>query len=103
MKMIYCTCSSEVEAKSIAHTLIRKKLAACCNIISGSTGIYEWEGVIKEDPECIILIKTIAKKIAEVRAVLLEMHSYDCPAIIELKTGWVDEPSLRWLNTRING
>lgn len=37
--------------KSIGHTLVKNKVAACVNIIPGVTSIYEWKNEIAEDSE----------------------------------------------------
>ena len=42
----------------MGRELVKSKLAACVNVIPNLTSIYEWEGKIEEDSECLLMIKT---------------------------------------------
>lgn len=47
----YVTVPSTDDGKTLAHGLVKGKLAACVNIIPQVTSIYEWENKINEDSE----------------------------------------------------
>ena len=80
--LVYCTAANVDEAQMIAHTLVEKKLAACCNIIPAITSIYHWEGEVKESEEALLLIKTIPKMYEQLEKEIKMIHSYSVPEII---------------------
>lgn len=47
----YVTVPNKEVGGSIAHGLVKGKLAACVNMIPGVTSVYEWKGEINEDTE----------------------------------------------------
>ena len=56
--LILCTCPDPVSAESIATNLVNNKLAACVNIVTGITSIYQWQGKVEKSQEHLLLIKT---------------------------------------------
>lgn len=97
--IVYTLSSSTEEAKKVAHSLVKNKLAACVNIIQNVTSVYEWKGKVCEDGEFLVLIKTRKDLFEEVKEDILRNHSYELPAILMLpiEAGlqgyleWVDE------------
>lgn len=101
--MTYClVCTltnSKKEAQKIAHSLVKAKLAACCNVISGVTSFYEWKGEICEDSEFLVMIKTRKALFEAVKEHITRLHSYELPAIymLPIETGsqaffdWIGE------------
>jgi periplasmic divalent cation tolerance protein len=62
--------------------LVRRKLAACCNIIPGLTSIYEWEGKICNDSELLLMIKSTRQALPALTAAVQTEHSYsECEVI----------------------
>lgn len=85
LRLVYITTKDKAEAKKIGRTIVEERLAACVNIIEGMESIYRWEGEIKEDEECILIVKTPYHNVKEVTERVKEMHSYDCPCVISLQ------------------
>ena len=44
-------------AKKIARSLVQGKLAACVQLQDKVTSIYEWESVVEESTEVMLIIK----------------------------------------------
>jgi periplasmic divalent cation tolerance protein len=82
--LVLCTASSEVEAKSIAHDLVERKLAACVNIVGPMQSVYRWKGAVDEAQEYLLLIKTGAEHFESVRDAIVSLHSYEVPEVIQL-------------------
>jgi periplasmic divalent cation tolerance protein len=78
---IMTTTDSLDEARSIAAALVERKLAACAQI-SPIRSFYSWQGEVRDEEEFRILIKTTEERYADVEAAILELHSYDLPAIV---------------------
>ena len=77
---IQITCGSEDEASTIGHRLVENRLAACVQSIPIGS-VYEWDGVIHDDREVLLLVKTRADRFADVARVVDELHSYELPAV----------------------
>ena len=100
--VIFCTVSPKEEAKNIAKAIIEKKLAACANIIEGITSIYEWEGEICTEEECLMIIKTKKKIFSRIKEEIVSLHPYEVPEIISLPITEGLESYLSWVDKNTN-
>lgn len=82
----------------MARTLVQEKLVACANIISGVRSIYAWDGHISDDGESLMILKTRAALLEEVRLRVVQLHSYDVPEVIALPIIDGHAPYLRWIS-----
>ena len=69
-------------AKDLAHALVKRRLAACVNIIPHVQSVYEWDGELCEELESTLLIKVSSEQREMCRNVLTELHPYDVPEVI---------------------
>ena len=53
MSFLYVTVPDMEIARVIAGGAIREKLAACANVLPQMTAIYEWNGDVEEESECV--------------------------------------------------
>ena len=81
-RIVLSTAGSEQEAHKIAHILVKRRLAACVNILPQIQSIYRWKGEIESAQEWLLLIKTRADKFPAVRDAIGELHSYEVPECI---------------------
>ncbi len=83
-------------APGIARELVGQGLAACVNI-TDIRSVYRWEGVICDEPEQLLLIKTRKSLREETMAALRKLHPYQIPEMIVLPVtgGW--PPYLSWV------
>jgi periplasmic divalent cation tolerance protein len=96
-RIVLSTAGSEQEAHKIAHTLVKRRLAACVNILPQVQSIYRWKGEIESAQEWLLLIKTRADKFPAVRDAIGELHSYEVPECIVLEIEDGSLPYLQWL------
>ncbi len=97
--LLYSTAPDKELAQAIAAALIAEKLAACVNIFSPMTSVYEWDGVAERAEETPFLVKTATAAADAARDRIVAMHPYDCPCVLALP---VDErasfaPFLEWI------
>ena len=90
------TNNTEIRDK-IINTLIKKKYAACINIIENVTSYYMWNDNIEKDTEYMLLIKTIIKHETIIYNTINELHNYDIPEISTLSVANVSEDYNKWL------
>lgn len=81
--IIYITNPSEEKAKKLAWHLLDKRLIACANIFAISS-LYWWEGKIADEPEFVLIAKTLDEKFEDVRAEIEKIHPYSTPCIIKI-------------------
>ena len=97
--VIFITASTKKEADNIAAFLIRKKLAACVNIIDKIESVYWWKGKVERAKEILLVVKSKISKMPAIIKAVKSIHSYDLPEIIALPItagesrylGWIDE------------
>lgn len=97
--IVLITASNEKEAHNIADSLLKKKKAACVNILPGVNSLFRWEGKIESTQESVLLVKTKASLFCELEEVVKKTHSYEVPEIIALPIIAGSEDYLRWLDT----
>lgn len=82
--------------------LVEEHLAGCVNVVPGLTSIYMWQGSLRREPECLLLIKTSTDRFEDLQDRLRALHPYELPEIIALPISQGDPDYLAWLteNTR---
>lgn len=83
--------------EQIARALVEERLAACVNLVPGVVSTFRWEGQVRQDDECLLIIKTGAGRFEAVRAAITMAHPYDTPEIIALPIIEGDARYLAWL------
>ena len=96
------TCGSILEARKIASQVVRKRLAACVNIVLGPVqSIYRWKGKVASAREVLMVIKTSAKRLEDLEQEVLRLHSYDVPEFIALPISAGSREYLAWVNESV--
>jgi periplasmic divalent cation tolerance protein len=93
---VLVTCPVD-KAPELAQALVKARLAACVNIISGVQSIYTWEGEVCDDAEALLVIKSRGALFDALRARVVELHPYDVPEVIALPIVAGHAPYLEWL------
>ena len=96
--ILICNSPNIENAKLISHTLVKEKLAACVNLFSGITSVYEWEGSIEEESEVTLLIKTKVDYVNDIENRIIDLHPYDTPEIIQINVPASNSKYYDWLN-----
>ncbi len=94
---IYITAANQREAKKIAGELVRRRLAACVNILGPIRSVYRWEGKICDGREVAMLVKTRAALADKVTSRVKALHSYDVPCIVVLPIRKGNPAFLKWV------
>ena len=90
---------SKDEAFLAAKTLLEQKLVACANITPVITSLFHWEGMLQQEDEVVLLLKTSASKAQLAIQALQALHPYQIPSILAWPAiladakfeGWVQE------------
>ena len=100
MIFIYITCKNKREAKRIGLFLVKKRLAACCNIFPIES-IYWWRNKIVKDKEVVLIAKTLKKNFRKIEKEVKRLHSYTVPCILEIPITQGSKDFLNWLEKEI--
>ncbi len=71
-------------ARNLARQLVEARLAACVNILAPCTSVYHWQGVLNEDGEIPVIIKSTAANYSRIEALIREHHPYELPELITI-------------------
>ncbi len=93
--------STAEEAPKIANTLLTHRKVACVNIIPSVSSLFWWQDKIDSAQESLLIIKTSARLLDEVVALVKEVHSYDVPEIIALPIIGGNQDYLKWLEAEV--
>lgn len=98
-RVVFVTASNSKEAKKIAQSLLKNKLAACINILPSIQSSYWWKNKIETASETMLIIKTTQKKwnnslhTFKKYTLTLYLKSSPYPSFKEIKTilnGWTN-------------
>ena len=95
--VVFTTCSSEIEARTIAKTLVDERLIACANILSSALSIYRWQDKLCEDKEVFMVMKSRQVHLDRIIERVKSLHSYEVPEIIALPIIGGSESYLDWV------
>ena len=93
--------AAQPDAERIARALVEERLAACVNVVPGITSIYRWKGTVEQEPELMLVIKTLGEKVEALRARLLELHPYELPEVVVIPIAGGHAPYLAWLAEQV--
>lgn len=96
LSMILITVPNRSLARSLAKTLLKKNLAACCQITSAIESLYVWKQKTERNREYILMVKTRKALFSRIAQEIKKLHPYEVPEIIEIPLTHVFEPYLKW-------
>jgi periplasmic divalent cation tolerance protein len=95
--VVLCACPDEGVADGIARELVSARLAGCVNRLPGVRSIYRWKGTLQDEPEVLLVIKTLRSRYQELEMRLKALHPYEVPEIIALPVLAGAASYLAWL------
>jgi periplasmic divalent cation tolerance protein len=95
--VVYITAPDADVASRIGRTLVEEELAACCNLVPGVRSIYRWEGVVQDDAEVLMILKTRAALVEALTARVVALHPYALPEVVALPVLSGHAPYLDWV------
>ncbi len=95
--LLYVTAESREEAIAIGRELVEERVVACANVLDGMTSIFHWKDAVEQSDEAVLLLKTRQELVPRVIDRVQELHSYDCPCVIELPIRSGNPEFLQWI------
>jgi periplasmic divalent cation tolerance protein len=98
--LVYITCESLEQAKSIGRQLLEKKFCACINIFPEMHSMFFWppkSGVIDESKEVVLIAKTVEEKYESLEKEVIKIHTFDTPCVMAIPIAHVSKKYYDWL------
>lgn len=69
-------------AGKLAAALVEQRVAACVNVLAPCRSVYRWQGVVRQEEEHPVLVKTTSERYAALEAAIRALHPYELPEIV---------------------
>ncbi len=95
--VVLATAPNAEKAAELAHVLVNETLAACVNIVPQVRSIYRWEGVVHDEGEALMVVKTTAARFDALKQRILALHPNAVPEVLKLDVTGGHLPYLDWV------
>lgn len=98
---ITTTTKNRGNAEKIAETVVKKRLAACVQIVGPITSVYWWKEKIEKTEEWLCVIKTTEELYSRLEKAILEAHTYETPEILAVPVIEGSKNYLMWIDSEL--
>ena len=89
------------EAQKIATTLLKRRQAACVNIVPEVNSHFWWKDKLDAAQESLLIAKTRDVLLPDIVKSVKKIHSYSIPEIIALPIIGGNEEYLDWIDSEV--
>ena len=86
------------KSSSLSRVILKSRLAACVNVVSGVKSHYLWKGKIASASEHLLVIKTRKSLLKKLSSLIKKSHPYTIPEIIAFDMTFGNKPYLDWIS-----
>ena len=99
--VVLITAKDIEEAQKIAKSLIKRRQAACVNIIPEVNSHFWWQDKLNSTRESLLVVKTKESLLPDIIKSVKKIHSYSVPEIIALPIVGGHEDYLDWIDHEV--
>ena len=99
--VIFVTANDAQEAQKIAQLLLKRRQAACVNIIPDIESRFWWQDKLDSSRECMLVIKSKALLLPEIIKSVKRNHSNEVPEIIAIPIIGGNQDYLDWIDNEV--
>jgi periplasmic divalent cation tolerance protein len=99
--MVFITTRDAEEAEKIGKTLVKRRLAACVNIVPEVKSHFWWKDKLDAAKESLLLVKTKQSLLPDIVKSVKKSHSYSVPEIIALPIVGGSQDYLDWIDSEV--
>jgi periplasmic divalent cation tolerance protein len=99
--VVLCTVPDDEVAGELARALVKRRLAACVNVIGGVRSTYRWQNKIESSEERLLVIKTRADRFDALRDAVVELHPCEVPELLAMPVTAGNPAYLNWLDESV--
>jgi len=97
--VVLITAKDPEEAQKIAKALVKRRQAACINIVPAVNSHFWWKDKLEATDESLLIVKTKEALLPEVIKSVKKIHSYRLPEIIALPIIGGSRDYLEWIDS----
>ena len=98
MSLLACvTVPDGATARTLAHLVVERRLAAGVNILFGALSVYRWKGKVRESRECLLLAQVSEAALPQFMERVRALHSYEVPCVVAMPIAAGYQPFLQWI------
>ena len=95
---VFTTVEKREDAERIASTVVKKRVAACAQIVGPIRSTYWWKGQVEEAEEWLLMMKTRQGLYSSLEQEIRSVHPYEVPEIISLPIVAGSAAYLLWID-----
>jgi len=95
---VFTSVEKREDADLIASTVVRKRVAACAQILGPIQSTYWWKGKVEEAGEWLCVMKTRKELFSALEKEIKNIHPYEVPEIIALPIVAGSKSYLQWID-----
>jgi periplasmic divalent cation tolerance protein len=99
--VIFITTRDAEEAEKISKALVKRRQAACVNIIPEVSSRFWWKDKLETSKECMLIVKTRDTLLPDIIKSVKKIHSYSIPEIIALPIVGGDQNYFDWIDNEV--
>jgi len=99
---VLTTVENKADAERIARNLVKKRLAACVQVVGPLTSYFHWQGKLDTAGEYLCLIKSRENFFPELEAVIKNLHPYEVPEILAIPITKGGKDYLDWMAAELH-
>jgi periplasmic divalent cation tolerance protein len=96
------TCADQIEANTIARSLLEKRLVACVKMMP-ITASFVWQGAIESSNEILLLMESEGSKFKQIEQEVRTLHSYKTFVLTATAISHVSAGVAEWLCESLRG
>jgi periplasmic divalent cation tolerance protein len=98
---VFITARDTEESQKIASVLLKRRQAACINIVPEVTSHFWWQDKLDSAQESLLVVKTKDTLLPDIIKSVKKIHSYSVPEIIALPIVGGSQEYLDWIDSEI--
>ena len=99
--VVFITTRDAEEAEKIGKTLVKRRQAACVNIIPEVSSHFWWKDKLDSSKESLLVVKTRDSLLPDIVKAVKKIHSYSVPEIIALPIVGGNPDYLDWIDSEV--
>jgi periplasmic divalent cation tolerance protein len=99
--LVQTTVETKQNGQQLADALLKKRLAACCQVSGPIESRYWWQGEIENSQEYTLSLKTFSSLFTAVEQLIVNEHPYDVPEIIATEITNIGESYRKWMKEEL--
>ena len=100
--VVLVTAPDVAVAERLGRAVVEERLAACVNVVGPIRSIYRWEGAVVDEPEHLLIAKTVRPLVARLEAAIRSLHPYDVPEVVVLPVIGGSAAYLAWVTAAVD-